>query len=388
MKNCLKIPRILIPKKDFRHWSVVACDQHTSDREYWERLEREIGSRPSTLRFILPEVYLGEEDEERVQAIHEAMYDAMEDEWMVKLGRGFVLTERTTQSGTRRGIVACIDLEAYTCKAGETSPIRSSEEVVPERLPPRVAQRRGALLEFPHAILFYKDKKDKVMRSLEGEELEELYDFDLMEGGGHLKGYFIPEYIAADVAHMLHSRGEPCFAVADGNHSVAAAKAFWDELKEGLSERETKSHPARYMLVELVNVYDEAVVFHPIHRLVKEVDAEAFCDFFMREVKCRREGNMLYPALPAGAEGVARTDELIARFLRANTGKVDYIHGTDELKAFSRGENCVGVALKPPEKDDFFAFLKGGKNFPKKTFSVGEGNEKRYYTEGREISYD
>lgn len=387
MRNCIRIPRIFIPREGFQQWSVIACDQHTSDRGYWERVAREVGDAPSTLRLILPEVYLGEDDEERIKQIHEQMYEALESEQIVKLNRGLILVERTTASGVRRGIVAAIDLEAYTTAYGESSPIRPSEEVVPSRLPPRIAVRRGAPLEFPHAIVFYRDKKNKVMRELLEEELEKLYDFELMEGGGHLKGYFIPEFIAADVAQELHTRGEPCFAVADGNHSVAAAKAYWEEIKPKLTAAELRNHPARFTLVELVNVYDPAVVFHPIHRLVKGVEREAFCDYFTRAVKCRREGGVLYPALPAGAAGVQKTDELVENFVRINGGSVDYIHGEEDLIRLAAEEDRVGIALKAIDKDDFFPRLKKGV-FPKKTFSLGEGSEKRYYLEGREISYD
>ncbi len=388
MKSCLKVPRVLLPRGGFEEWAVIACDQFTSDREYWKRVEREVGSAPSTLNFILPEVFLGEDDEARIATIHENMYAALEADAMEKLVRGFVLTERTTKSGVRRGIVAAIDLEAYTMGKGEVSPIRSSEEVVPSRLPARVAVRRGAPLEFPHAILFYRDKKDKIMKNLMSIDFDKLYDFELMEGGGHVRGYFIPEDISEEVAADMHVRGEPCFAVADGNHSVAAAKAYWEELKPALKAEERGHHPARYMLVELVNLYSDAVVFHPIHRILKETDADAFCDFFMRSVKCKRDGNVLIPALPAGAAGVERTDALIEAYVRANGGKVDYIHGERELRALAAREGCAGVLLKPLDKDDFFDRLKGGGNFPRKTFSLGEGAEKRYYLEGREISYD
>lgn len=388
MRYCIVIPRILIPDGGFEKWAVIACDQFTSDRAYWERVKREVGSEPSTFNFILPEAYLGENDEERIREIHENMYSALEGGALVKLNRGFVLTERTTKTGTRRGIVAAIDLEAYTSAAGEVSPVRSSEAVVPSRLPARVAVRRGAPLEFPHALLFYKDKKDKIMRGLLKEDYEQLYDFDLMEGGGHLTGYFVPEYDAEAVLRSMHQKHDPSFAVADGNHSVAAAKAYWEEVKQTLTEEERCYHPARFTLVEFVNLYDEAIVFHPIHRLVKEVDAEAFCDYFTKSVKCRRAGNVLYPALPANAESVEKTDRLAEAFVRANGGKIDYIHGDENLAALAKEEDSVGISLKPIEKDGFFERLKGGGNFPKKTFSVGEDTEKRYYVEGREISYD
>ena len=387
MKTCLHVPRILIPRDRFETWAVIACDQFTSDRAYWERVAARVGDAPSTLRFILPEVYLGEEDESYITQIHENMYRALEEEQMEKLVRGWIFIERTTKAGVRRGIVAAIDLEQYTTGKGESSPIRSSEEVVAARLPARVAVRRGAPLEFPHAVLFYRDKKDKIMRYLADEELEKLYDFDLMEGGGHLKGYFIPEDLAGEIAAMLHTKNEPSFAVADGNHSVAAAKAYWDEIKETLTEDERLSHPARYTLVELENIYSDAVVFHPIHRVVKGVEADVLCDYYQSKAKCKREGNLLYPALASGAEAVKQTDQILESFVKANGGTIDYIHGFEELKALAK-EDCVGIVLKPLDKDDFFDQLKGGKNFPKKTFSLGEGPEKRYYLEGREISYD
>lgn len=388
MKNCIQIPRILLPEEGFEKWAVIACDQFTSDRAYWERVRETVGSEPSTLNFILPEVYLGEEDEVRIKEIHENMYRALEEEELTKLSRGFVFCERITEAGTRRGIIAAIDLEAYTCKKGEVSPIRSSEEVVPSRLPARVRLRRGAPLEFPHALIFYQDKKNRAIKTLLKEDLEKLYDFKLMEGGGRLKGYFVPEYLAEEIAQDLYSRGEPSFAVADGNHSVAAAKAYWEEVKGTLSKEEQLFHPARFTLVELVNLYDEAVIFHPIHRLVKEIETEAFCDFFSKDVKCKRVGNLLYPALPAVAKSVEKVDALIEEFVRVNGGKIDYIHGEKELAAFAKEEDSVGIVLQPIEKDSFFERLKGGGNFPKKTFSVGEGTEKRYYMEGREISYD
>lgn len=388
MRNCIRIPRIILPRKDFRHWAVIACDQFTSDRAYWDRVAQEVRNRPSTLQFILPEIDLGEDDEARIKEAGEWMRAALVEEWTEKLERGFILTERTVSSGIRRGLIVAIDLEAYSCRPGEVTPIRSSEEVVPDRLPVRIALRREATLEFPHAIMFYRDKKDRVMRDLLREDLEKLYDFDLMLGGGNLKGYFVPEFIAADIVQDLYSRGDPCFAIADGNHSIAAAKAFWEEKKQELTERERRLHPARFALIEAVNLYDPAVVFHPIHRLVKETDAEAFCSFFSSQVRCKRDGNVLIPDLPAGAEGAARTDEIVEQYVRANGGKIDYIHGHEELYRLAAQEDCAGVLLKALEKEKFFAQLKGGRNFPKKTFSIGEATEKRYYLEGREISYD
>ena len=388
MKNCLRIPRILIPREGFEKWAVIACDQFTSDREYWKRVERCVADAPSTLRFILPEACLGEEEEERISAAREHMYEALVSDKLVKLNRGLVFTERTTREGVRRGIVAAFDLEAYSCEPGVPAPIRSSEEILKDRLAPRIAQRREAPLEFPHALIFYRDKKEKIVKGLLREELEKLYDFDLMEGGGHITGWFLPEYIAADVVQSMHAKGDPVFAVADGNHSVAAAKAHWEEVKKTLTEAETRAHPARFMLAEFVNLYDPAVVFHPIHRLVKETDAEALIDFVSRSIKCKREGNVLTPALPAQAESIRRIDALLEQFVRASGGTIDYIHGSKTLARLAEEEGCAGVRMPALEKDEFFPALKGGVNLPKKAFSVGDAKSKRYYLEGREISYD
>ena len=386
MKNCFRIPRVLLPRKGFRKWAVIACDQFTSDRGYWERVAREVGDAPSAFHMILPEVYLGEDDEERIENIHESMRFALEEGWMHKAARGLVLVECTTKAGVRKGLLACIDLEEYSYEEGASSLIRATEEVVPSRLPPRVAVRRGALVEFPHAIVFYRDKKDKLMRALEKEDLEKLYDFDLMEHGGHLTGWFLPEDISIDALHMLSGLASPCFAVADGNHSVAAAKAYWEEVREKLPERERRNHPARFTLVEMVNVFDEAIAFHPIHRLVKETDAEAFCSYFAGKVPCTRQGRTLYPKIASAPECVSRTDEAIAEYLKHNEGKVDYVHGDEFLK--DPGEDCAAIAMPELDREEIFTTLKKGKRFPRKTFSIGEAEDKRYYLEGREISYD
>lgn len=387
MKICLKVPRVLIPREGFEKWAVIACDQFTSDRAYWRRVERTVGDSPSALRFILPEIYLGENDAERIEAIRESMYAALEDGVLEKLNRGFILTERTTGSGVRRGILGCIDLEQFSSAPGAEAMIRSSEEVVAERLPARVAVRRAVPLEFPHAIVFYRDKKNRVERAMRNEDLEELYDFELMEGGGRLKGYYIPEDLSEMVAELMHSRNLPAFAVADGNHSVAAAKAFWEELKPALKEEQLEYHPARFMLVELVNLYDEAVVFHPIHRIVKHTDTEALAARLTESLKCKREGNVLR-LTGKGPAPIAKCDAVIEQFVKEHGGSIDYIHGGGELMRLAAAENSLGIMTRPLEKDDFFDYLDGGVNLPKKCFSIGEAREKRYYFEGREISYD
>lgn len=386
MKNCLRIPRVLIPREGFEKWAVIACDQFTSDRGYWKRVERAVGDSPSALNYILPEAFLGENDEARIAAASERMYADLEDGVLEKLNRGFIFTERTTPSGIRRGVVGCIDLEQYSFERGEKTPIRSSEEVVKDRLPARVALRRAVPLEFPHALVFYRDKKNKVGRYLAGEDLEELYDFELMEGGGRLRGSYIPEDLSEDVAAIMHTRGTS-FAVADGNHSVAAAKLFWEELKPSLKGEQLDFHPARFMLVELVNLYDESIFFHPIYRIVQHTDAEALAALFQKEMKVRREGNLIH-LIGKGPAPVAKCDALLERFVKEHGGSIDYIHGEEELSRLAAEKGSLGVMPRPLEKDDFFDYLDGGVNLPKKCFSIGEAREKRYYFEGREISYD
>ena len=382
MRSCLRIPRILIPRDGKTEWSVIASDRYPQEA-YWERIGTRVGDSPSTLRFILPEIFRADADEDRLKLLRENMYAALEEDWIVKLTRGFVLTERVLPSGVRRGIVAAIDLEAYSSEHGERTPVRAAMEIDRASMKAYLQQRKTASLEFPHAVVLYRDKRDKVMRGLYKEDLEQLYDFELMEGGGRIRGLFIPDYIAHDVALELQSRSD-CFAVVEGNDSVAAAKAHWETLKPTISEAERLNHPARFTLVELVNVYSEAVELQCVHRAVKGVEPEAFCDFLMRNMRCKRRGNVIYPELPTTAANAIKIDELIERFIRANTGKIEYVQSEEALLARA-ADDCAGVVMKPVDRDGFFDEIVSGRSFPKRTLAL---NEARYYLEGREISYD
>ena len=384
MRSCLRIPRIFIPREGNTEWSVIACDRYASDRAYWERVERSVGESPSTLHFILPEVFQNEADEARIKLIREKMYTALEEEWIVKLLRGFVLTERSLAVGARWGIVAAIDLEAYSDSHGSDALIRPAQEIDRARMQAYLEQRKNAPLEFPHAVVLYRDKRDKVVRGILKEDLERLYAYELMEGGGRVRGLFVPDDIARDAALELQSRSG-FFAVAEGGDCVAAAKAHWEALKETLPEAERESHPARLMLVELQNICADAVEIHPVHRAVKDIEPEAFCDFLSRNIKCKRKGNVVYAELPTNASNVQKIDRLIERFVRANTGRIEYVRGERALLTLAQEENCAGVVLKPLDKDDFFDEIENGKRYPKRAFTLGKA---RYYVEGREISYD
>lgn len=379
---------MIIPRQGFEQWAVVAPDAHPSDRAYWQRVEREVADAPSALRFILPEIYLGEDDEARIESVRECMYSALENRVVEKLNRGLMMIEHATMSEVRHAILACIDLEEYAFKHGEEALIRASEEISPARVEALAAIRKNAPLELAHATVFYRDKRCKIMHSLLKEDLEEVYSFDLLDGGGHLAGYFLPEDIAYAVCDAMHTRGEPCFAVAAGGDYLAAAKAHWEALKPALEEEELARHPARFALVELINIYDDEVELYPIHRLACEVEADALADYFIKNVKCKRVGNVLYPAMHAGPQMIAKCDELLHNFMRQSGGRIAYVQGEGALKKRAAEEDCLGIAIKPLEKDDFFDYLKGGKCLPAKSFALTKSEMHRYLFECREISYD
>ena len=382
MKNCIRIPRVFLPRNNFETWAVTACDRHPYDRLYWERVAQEKGDAPSALFCIFPDAFRGEEQEARLEELRESMYMYLENGVLERLNRGMVLVERTTSKGVRRGLLANIDLEEYSPESEKGAIVRASTETLPSIVETRLQVRQKSVLEFPHAVLLYRDKKDKVLRGLY-DDLEQLYDIELPEGGS-VKAYFIPEEEAEFTAHDLIAKADPCFVVADGNHSLAAAKAHWDELKSTLLPAEMRNHPARFMLVEFVNAQDPAVAFEPVHRVVRDIEPEAFCDYFCRKVKSKREKNILYPIL-SGADSYASVDKTIGEFIRQNYGRVEYRSDRPSLLG---QDDCVVVALPAVETEELYAAVKGGKRFPAKTFCLGAETDARYSIEGREISYD
>ena len=215
-------------------------------------------------------------------------------------------------------------------------------------------------------------------------DLEKIYDFELMREGGKIKGYFIPDEEARYVAKLMYSRGEPCFTVAEGEREIVAAKAYWQELKPALSERERQIHPARYFLAEFVNLYDEAVHLFPVHRLISDIEPEAFCDFFLKKVKCKRKGNVLYPACKDYKDFNACA-ALVKEFLQKNGGRVRYLEESKQVA--EQADDCsAGIVFEEIDKKDYLAWMNDGALLPERTFTIGK--EKRYHLEGREISYD
>ncbi|MGN0824650.1 MAG: DUF1015 domain-containing protein [Candidatus Coproplasma sp.] len=392
--KAIKTPKILLPANaDMSVWAVNACDQFTSDKKYWEEVESLVGDKASTLRLIYPEIYLKDNPEQRIKDINANMESYLSGGVFKQLSEGFVLVERTTQSGTRTGIVLAIDLEAYDFKVGSKALIRSTEATILERIPPRVKIRENAPIELPHVMLLYNDKDDSVLSKVK--KGETLYDFDLNMGGGHAKGTYIEnadEIIDAFYSLMENTdygNGEKLlFAVGDGNHSLATAKTCWENIKKGLSKEEQENHPARFALCEAVNIYDPALFFEPIHRLIKTDKAQEFVKGYNPEGSGKAcvvvDGKKAEVSFPADVpQGIRELDAYISQFIKENGGEVDYIHGEEEICSFS--SMGVGVILPAIGKDDFFRLIVTGGNLPRKTFSMGEGNEKRYYIEAKAI---
>lgn len=401
MKNscCVSVPEILLPQAtaDMSKWAVIACDQHTSDPAYWQELEEFVKDAPSALRLTLPEIYLSDDCSDRIAAIARSMRAYREKGIFRKLDKGFVLVERSTPfSPVRFGLVLAVDLEAYSYEAGAKAQIKATEATIVERIPPRLKIRESASIEFPHVMLLYDDREDSVLGALKArrDSLEKLYDFDLNMGGGHIRGYFVPESDARSAAQAFSALADEdgvVFMVGDGNHSLATAKASWEKIKAGLSEEEQKDHPARFALAEAVNIYDDGIFFEAIHRVVKGVDPEKFAAGILPE----KEGEAFLViggkkrACSFGkdvAGAVKKADAYIAAYTKANGGEADYIHGEEEIVRITEEQkDSVGILLPKMDKSELFATVKKHGCLPRKTFSMGESAEKRYYIEGKEI---
>lgn len=391
------IPQIYLPAvDDLGAWATIACDQYTSDGAYWQKLESFVGDKPSTLNLIFPEIYLGDNDSQRIARINENMRTYLAS-GVFRPYTGLVLVERTTRSGTRTGILLAVDLEEYSFRPASKAPVRSTEATILERIPPRVAIRKDAPIELPHIMLLYDDAYGEVLAA--AERGEKLYDFELNMGGGHVKGTAITngEEVISRLMRLSripesvkkYGRAEELlFVVGDGNHSLAAAKQCWDDLKPSLTPEEREVHPARFALAEAVNIYDPALRFEPIHRFVKTDKPDLFLKGMPSGGSGRavvvidgKRGAVHFPEnIP---EGIRALDEYITTFITTHGGSVDYVHGADEVAALS-GDG-VGILLPAISKNDLFRLVIEGGNLPRKTFSMGDGDEKRYYIEAKAI---
>ncbi len=399
----IKAPHILLPKKgvNMTAWAVIACDQFTSQLDYWERVEKLVGDQPSTLRMMFPEAYLGKVDEKAyIDKINETIQKYLEENVLVDQGECFILVDRKTNVVDRRlGLMIAIDLEDYTYEKGVKSLIRASEATIVERIPPRLKIRENAPVELPHILFLYDDPKRKIIEPLyeHRDELEKVYDFELNEDGGHLKGYKIKDTqkIIQQFEDLLKENNNGLlFIVGDGNHSLATAKAHWDKVKVHLSEEERKNHPGRYALVEALNIYDEGLIFEPIHRVVFNVK-----DDFLRGLKevlkgenksyaySTKDGKVELSIPKVGPEAYKIVQTYVDAYLKSHAdASVDYIHDEDQtLEVAKKHPGSVAIIMPALTKGDIFAYIAKDEVLPRKAFSMGHATEKRYYLESKRI---
>ena len=384
-------------------YSVIACDQYTSEPEYWEKARELAKGKLSCLDLILPEAYLGTaaEDEQKA-AVAENMKAVCEK--LTVHENCLVYIERTLPSGAvRRGLVGKIDLEGYDFSPESCSPVRATEQTVIERIPPRVAVRKEATVELPHVMVFADDREGDLIKPLADRkgEMTLLYSFELMLGGGSIVGYKIEGELLAEVlsrveAYENSAKDGLVYAMGDGNHSLATAKAHFEELKSELSEEAAMSHPARYALVEVVDLNDTSIVFEPIYRIVEGVCPEKLVTYInerlgnaekwqtVTAVTADKKWEMNIPALHALTVGSLQI--LIDDFLKEEQGaECDYIHGTDSLEKLVNEKKCIGFLFDGVEKEELFGYVANNGTLPRKTFSMGTAAEKRYYIEARAI---
>lgn len=395
------VPAVAEPEK----FAVVSCDQFTSQRDYWEKLDEFVGDAPSALRLIFPEVYLEDGDyEERIRQINAAMYDYLDKGVFRTLKDSYILVRRQTAYGyTRLGIVAPVDLEDYSYEYPTEAVIRSTEGVVANRIPPRLKIRKDAPVELPHVILLLDDRDKTVIEPFykKRDTLEKLYDFELNMHGGHLTGWRID---AAELDAVLDKYVESIkglygkestlvFAVGDGNHSLATARAYWKDVKKTLTPEERENHPARYALVEIENLHCDGIVFEPIHRFVFGVDDSDFVLHMSTALKGKGRLNMFTTNMnysvavsDNSVQAIADIQAAIDAYISAHPdASVDYIHGLDNLHAVADTSDGVAVEMPCIAKEELFGYVVEHGNLCRKAFSMGEAEEKRYYFEAKRI---
>lgn len=414
----LKRANILLPKDvDMTKWSVVACDQYTSEPEYWKEVEKEVGSSPSTLNLILPELYLEDTDvEDRIKKINKTMEEYLDDGIFNEYKDTMIYLERTQKDGkVREGLMAMVDLEDYSYEKGSQTLIRATEKTVIERIPPRLKVRENASLELPHIMILIDDEKKNIIESLKDKVTSEdvVYDFDLMENGGHIKGYKLSDEVINGIESGLESlmdkdyfekkynvknKGVLLFAMGDGNHSLATAKANYENLKKTMSEDEYLNNPARYALVEVVNLHSPALEFEPIHRVIFNTDVNNLIEELYKYYDINEDGDgeyfelvtkdfdkRLYISNPKSNIAVGSIQMFLDDYLKDHSGKLDYIHGDETTRSMGSEEGNVGILFEAMPKEELFRTVILDGALPRKTFSMGHSYDKRYYLEARKI---
>ncbi|MFI3228505.1 MAG: DUF1015 domain-containing protein [Clostridia bacterium] len=434
--SCLNTAKILFPSSeiDIAKWAVVACDQYTSQPEYWEDVLDIVRDVPSSFHITLPEIYLEDDDVgEKTDGIHKNMSDYINQGKLIELPEGLMLVERYSGGEhPRRGIVLEIDLESYDFNKNSASPIRPTEKTIVERIPPRLKVRQNADVELPHVMLIIDDPAQKIIEPLfeQTSDFKCVYDVDLMQKGGHISGYLIEkgnktDDILADLnslfdeqvfaeKYKLEQGKYPVlpFAVGDGNHSLATAKSHWLEIKATLTADEQENHPARFCLVEIVNIHEPCLIIEPIHRVMFDTNVKdllehaieffanhgsetEICDTYPQDVQnthifpfyTKEDSKFLLVKNPKWAIAIATLQTFLDDYLEKNKAcRIDYIHGADVTESLANAENTIGFILPDLEKGDIFKGVILDDVLPRKTFSMGEAHEKRYYMEARKIT--
>ncbi len=393
---------ILLPEGvDYSRWSVIACDQFSAQRDYWDRVTEYVGKSPSTLNMIVPEAYLGSVSmaEASVER-NKVMEDYLNGDLFKTLKDSFIYVERKTSEGlTRRGLVGLIDLDSYEYVKGNNAPIRASENTVVLRLPPRIEVRKNAALELPHAMMLIDDAKETVIEPLTAikNELPKLYDFELMEGGGSICGWQVTGEDAEKVMSAMDelARREVQIVIGDGNHSLAAAKECWNQMKTGLAAEELENHPARYALAELNNVYDSGICFEAIHRAALGVNTEKMLEALKNELGCEEGCQLTYFStngngtitipFPSLGGMIGSLQTFMDKYTEENGGEIEYIHDESAVRELAAKDGNLGLLLPSMDKADLFNTVITDGVFPKKSFSIGHARDKRYYLECRKI---
>lgn len=413
---------ILIPYDcGLTKWAVVACDQYTSQPEYWERVDAYVGDAPSSLRLILPESKLESPNvDQEIEKIHAAMEQYLQEDHLREIEDSLIFVERKLADGkTRLGLVGKLDLEQYNYEKGSGTPIRATEGTVLSRIPPRMKVRRGAAIELPHIMVLIDDPDKQIIEPLADEAVKKkmtrIYMATLMENGGRVDGYRLyPEQCQAVMKKLealadpqrfekfYNAPGKPVltFAMGDGNHSLATAKACWEEIKATLSPEEQETHPARYALVELVNLHDDSLEFEAIHRVLFDVDPQALLADFLaaypgahkgegkgHQIKYIMDGEtgVVTVPNPTAQLAVGTLQNFLDKYLEEKGGKIDYIHGEDVTAQLASQPGSIGFVLPSMGKDQLFPTVIFDGALPRKTFSMGHAHDKRYYMEARKI---
>lgn len=427
-KLALNPADIMLPKKDIdlSKWAVVACDQYTSNKEYWQRVKNTISDSPSTLNLIYPEAYLEDGNEEEViSKINKNMSEYVKNEIFDNYNSCFVLIKRTVNGASRLGLIGTLDLESYDYSSDSTSLIRATEGTILSRIPPRKKIRKNAPLELPHIMVLVDDKDRTLIEPFTQDlsKLKKIYDTPLMENGGEIQGYLINEesqfeQIASSL-EGLYNKLDPSnpllFAMGDGNHSLATAKSCWEDIKKNLSQDEIKNHPARFALVEIENIHDKGLEFEPIHRVLFDMNKDDFeqllikhCSSFTatqindkEELKksieaiegqtfgfvTKKDGMLLYKLDdPEGSIAAGTIQLILDEMVENKIGTVDYIHGFNDTIELGTQNNNIAILMPEVSKETFFNAIIIDKALPRKTFSMGEANEKRFYLEARSLT--